>query len=1167
MFGTGIFFFFCALICVAGAEKWDVRVTKGVLKGEVQCVNVAQDTYELIVRLCREPITGMQMSSAQVTPDALENLEQQHINTVSLSLPPFWKGEKEMEETRRVVAAIHEHDLLLFWLVGLSPVSYDDYLSKDSKEIYKVDWQGSTLKRLCFRNPSVRAAAIKAMIEAGGKMKEQGISLDGLIINEPGQPRGEFCYCAHCQKTFKERYGIEMPLPAVKKGLGSSIPVVWSAGVPKATFIKKGEEEIWKKMAQFYCEPVTERIGDIFQSFRKSFPYLSCQVTTITDIAPFYGLDFWNGVLNLDDLDGIQTAIYWAVGNKPANVVGDRRVAQRFVGAAKKKNISCYYWLQGYDCGDNSKPLKSGDIIIAVKEAFARDVDGILIWSYLNPIRGPWDSPYTWNEYGKELSTAVAPYLNQPAEKARIVVTSDGKETVLIGDGTDGKGKDGTYRIQVAAPRGKIEVSAFVPHYRVFTENITLHDSSASVRPTITSVMIYHNDEVVSKIVDFCKKYEIDEVQIPIRNLKEKNWALYKEAGLKVVAFQISWRQWWDKEKKKIEEDSYRTEIALLGQKNLEKIDGFLFDEPSWGFGDWEKERLPELENDQGLRASYRARFGEWPTLSEKRDQNPDSWRKTVWWRQRIFAERMVNIINTYMKVFPSKEIQVNFSPVYYESGSHMGIDMELFRDLPRDCVVLTDPYFQAFRRPLQWSGFLIRWLQSTLGNRPLGGVVQYYDAIKDSGWPAEGYMPLEEDDIRRETFAYLMHGASRFPAFVVCARTLDRTAELEALGESLQFVKAHRDLWENTRTISQVGVYFSENTFRMKDMWGPWSRMTGLYGTSFQTEHTYYALSYLHIPVGIVSMAFNEEKDLLMKLQKYKVMVVPDAGCVSEYEADCFRKYVEEGGTLIATGESFLYDENGVSRKQPLLSSLFGVKTIEIPRRSLVKIVDSVLTKKSGVSTISTDGNATKLFRRQAERHSDWLKEKCVQMKYTGYDLKFPEKLPEPSFRAVLPDKDTIVLAVYEDDSVAAILRQYGKGRFIYVAPSDLLLFNGEVTDCLEPIPDEQAGGVNLLGALVENTLDKERFLSIEAPATVEIALREKEAGKNERTIYFLNHKNKDVPALTVSVFSAPPEKVTLWQPGQDPEVLPVTLMKEKEQQGFRFTIPVLRQCAIITL
>jgi hypothetical protein len=61
-------------------------------------------------------------------------------------------------------------------------------------------------------------------------------------------------------------------------------------------------------------------------------------------------------------------------------------------------------------------------------------------------------------------------------------------------------------------------------------------------------------------------------------------------------------------------------------------------------------------------------------------------------------------------------------------------------------------------------------------------------------------------------------------------------------------------------------------------------------------------------------------------RLQKYKLVILPNVRCMSDKEIDVLKNYVREGGNLIATYTSSLCDTNGKERADYGLAELFGV-------------------------------------------------------------------------------------------------------------------------------------------------------------------------------------------------------------------------------------------------
>jgi hypothetical protein len=73
-------------------------------------------------------------------------------------------------------------------------------------------------------------------------------------------------------------------------------------------------------------------------------------------------------------------------------------------------------------------------------------------------------------------------------------------------------------------------------------------------------------------------------------------------------------------------------------------------------------------------------------------------------------------------------------------------------------------------------------------------------------------------------------------------------------------------------------------------------------------------------------------------RLQSFKVLVLPNISTLSDDQCDKLVKFVEDGGSIVATFETSLYDEKGNQRKDFGLSDLFGIsfdQTVEGPMQN----------------------------------------------------------------------------------------------------------------------------------------------------------------------------------------------------------------------------------------
>lgn len=83
-----------------------------------------------------------------------------------------------------------------------------------------------------------------------------------------------------------------------------------------------------------------------------------------------------------------------------------------------------------------------------------------------------------------------------------------------------------------------------------------------------------------------------------------------------------------------------------------------------------------------------------------------------------------------------------------------------------------------------------------------------------------------------------------------------------------------------------------------------------------------YYAMLRNRIPFDLVHVARMDEA----VLSKYKLLILPNIGALSEEEAENVRKFVKSGGSVISTYETGLYNEWGQMRTSGVLDDLFGI-------------------------------------------------------------------------------------------------------------------------------------------------------------------------------------------------------------------------------------------------
>lgn len=125
----------------------------------------------------------------------------------------------------------------------------------------------------------------------------------------------------------------------------------------------------------------------------------------------------------------------------------------------------------------------------------------------------------------------------------------------------------------------------------------------------------------------------------------------------------------------------------------------------------------------------------------------------------------------------------------------------------------------------------------------------------------------------------------------------------------------ANEKYLRNVRPIARVGVVFSQQSARF---------YAGEYARQKIEEPglgIYEALIEARIPFEMVHDACLDAE----QLARFQTLILPNIAALSEARCSSLRAFVEQGGGLVATYETSLYDEWGVRRKDFALADLFG--------------------------------------------------------------------------------------------------------------------------------------------------------------------------------------------------------------------------------------------------
>lgn len=175
-------------------------------------------------------------------------------------------------------------------------------------------------------------------------------------------------------------------------------------------------------------------------------------------------------------------------------------------------------------------------------------------------------------------------------------------------------------------------------------------------------------------------------------------------------------------------------------------------------------------------------------------------------------------------------------------------------------------------------------------------------------------------NDMRWEMFTLLAQGS--------VVTIVDKTAHdgsldpvaYDRFGKIFKEVRAKAPHFgRNHKPVKSVGLYYSS---RSRDWYG--RETPRKYQEAFLGAHK--AMILEHIPVSFL-LDENTTPELL---RTFPVVYLPGAAILSEKEAAMFREYVEQGGNLILTGFTGLFDAMGAPLANSILAELIGADLVE---------------------------------------------------------------------------------------------------------------------------------------------------------------------------------------------------------------------------------------------
>jgi hypothetical protein len=355
---------------------------------------------------------------------------------------------------------------------------------------------------------------------------------------------------------------------------------------------------------------------------------------------------------------------------------------------------------------------------------------------------------------------------------------------------------------------------------------------------------------------------------------------------------------------------------------------------------------------------------------------------------------------------------------------------------------------------------------------------------------------------------------------------------ELETPQKYFAWTAKHDPHFVNKRTIANVGVVIGQSTHLFYKAPPDATMQQFLNGMYYALLEGRFLFDFVH-----------EDRMELERLSKYSTLILPNVAMLSDVQCEQLRAYVKAGGSLLATFETSLYDENGKARDNFGLADIFDIQ-------------------KTG-DVIPTNGNA--YYARIERKHpivegfadTNWLPGAEYRVPIAPVDnpvlTVVPGFVAYPPELAYPPTPNTHIPAV--------VLREKGASRLAYISGDvERSMWVSGHTDLSQ-----------LLQNIVKWLLKDEQPAAIQGPGLIETFAYETEPGF---ALHVLNYTNPNVHRGTIRAFyPIGPQSVRFEIPAGR-TVSRVQLLKSETDipfkrvtGGIEFTIPSITEYEVAAI
>lgn len=223
--------------------------------------------------------------------------------------------------------------------------------------------------------------------------------------------------------------------------------------------------------------------------------------------------------------------------------------------------------------------------------------------------------------------------------------------------------------------------------------------------------------------------------------------------------------------------------------------------------------------------------------------------------------------------------------------------------------IVFTDHQARSGVIPPWSNGKVAKELRASIGMKPLGGIFSV-------GFE-EQYRWKDSVQSEAEIRVWVAEGVANGmrPWFTKFSGVLYDRRWLNTVEKIYQVLYRNESYLRNISPLACVGLVFSEQYPNYGNK--PWQQRNADHGSGM-----YHALLENRIPFEMVNSRLLDKEHL----KPFRLLILPNISTLSDNQCDQIKKFVEEGGSIVATFETSLYDDKGNHRGDFGLSDLLGV-------------------------------------------------------------------------------------------------------------------------------------------------------------------------------------------------------------------------------------------------